>query len=489
MRFINYTHKNNNNNYYCYLIIVITLISRCGSVEVKAELNETESNEVTSNNVDHNWMDDKPDLTHPHSVKDKPSKFDLDTSGSIYTDSNSPSTTSPSESLTSTLPSPTNPNAIDSKTCDDLSVKCFRKDLEFFLDTAQTKNVLNVSDSLQIVKRKNFTAFSTRESLFDKVHRFAKNYVMKINLNKNLIDLRQPRTFFGTYFDGKNPFLTGFGLGFLAFGLKKLLFPLIIGAQIVKSILIALFLPSIIGSIGKMVGKGVSSFAQSSQGVTAQPDENFEFKDNSDFYGEDYMARQPLGTLPASAMYDEGMMVQKPDSRYSYIDSRLSPAAMLNDRYYTRHAAGGYPKKQDFKVFHDIPSSSLLLTNYDPFYSPLLSRLDAVFSRLGHTTEGCREYAVCAMYRSPARFAPYSNLISAQLSRELNELRRPSSDNPETLRFFRYMKAAKDGQDGVKCEDVYVNCEIARDDPSLRQNQAMLATYQDIDKLVHARKL
>lgn len=198
MRFINYTHKNNNNNYYCYLIIVITLISRCGSVEVKAELNETESNEVTSNNVDHNWMDDKPDLTHPHSVKDKPSKFDLDTSGSIYTDSNSPSTTSPSESLTSTLPSPTNPNAIDSKTCDDLSVKCFRKDLEFFLDTAQTKNVLNVSDSLQIVKRKNFTAFSTRESLFDKVHRFAKNYVMKINLNKNLIDLRQPRTFFGS---------------------------------------------------------------------------------------------------------------------------------------------------------------------------------------------------------------------------------------------------------------------------------------------------
>lgn len=66
------------------------------------------------------------------------------------------------------------------------------------------------------------------------------------------------------------------------------------------------------------------------------------------------MARQPLGTLPASAMYDEGMMVQKPDSRYSYIDSRLSPAAMLNDRYYTRHAAGGYPKKQDFKVNYSI---------------------------------------------------------------------------------------------------------------------------------------
>lgn len=141
------------------------------------------------------------------------------------------------------------------------------------------------------------------------------------------------------------------------------------------------------------------------------------------------------------------------------------------------------------QVFHEIPTSSLLLTNYDPFYSPLLSRLDAVFSRLGHTTEGCREYAVCAMYRSPARYAPYSNLVSAQLSRELNELRRPSSDNPDVLRFFRYMKAAKDGQDGVKCEDAYASCAIAREDQTLRQNQAMLATYQDIDKLVHARKL
>lgn len=141
------------------------------------------------------------------------------------------------------------------------------------------------------------------------------------------------------------------------------------------------------------------------------------------------------------------------------------------------------------QVFHEIPTSSLLLTNYDPFYSPLLSRLDAVFSRLGHNTEGCREFAVCAMYRSPARYAPYSNLVSAQLSRELNELRKPSSDNPDVLRFFRYMKAAKDGQDGVRCEDAYAMCDQARDTEVVRQNQAMLATYQDIDKLVHARKL
>lgn len=63
-------------------------------------------------------------------------------------------------------------------------------------------------------------------------------------------------SFIGRFGFGKNSFLTGFGLGFLAFGLKKLLLPIFIGAQIVKSILIAMFLPSILGSVGKLVGKG-----------------------------------------------------------------------------------------------------------------------------------------------------------------------------------------------------------------------------------------
>ena len=35
---------------------------------------------------------------------------------------------------------------------------------------------------------------------------------------------------------------------------------------------------------------------------------------------------------------------------------------------------------------------------------------------------------------------------------ELNELRKPTSDNPDILRFFRYMRAAKDGQVGMECK-------------------------------------
>ncbi|KAG8262567.1 hypothetical protein J6590_051055 [Homalodisca vitripennis] len=145
-------------------------------------------------------------------------------------------------------------------------------------------------------------------------------------------------------------------------------------------------------------------------------------------------------------------------------------------------------KLQDFKVFHNIPASSQLLANYDPFYSPLLSRLDSVFQQLGlgHGQEPCRERLVCDMYNNPAKFAPFSNLVSAQLSRELNELRKPSTDNPEILRFFRYMKAAKDGQDGEVCERVYGGCALPLD---TQGRPPMVTTFNDINKLVQARKL
>lgn len=78
-----------------------------------------------------------------------------------------------------------------------------------------------------------------------------------------------------------------------------------------------------------------------------------------------------------------------------------------------------------------------------------------------------------------------SNKIVKKLffSRELNELRKPASDNPEILRFFKYMKAAKDGQDGEECL-AHTGC------PSLTTSQpspAIITTY-DINKLVQARK-
>ncbi|XP_014475671.1 PREDICTED: uncharacterized protein LOC106744992 [Dinoponera quadriceps] len=499
-------------------ILAVACVRSAAGLKVQAEpatLNETARHDddvVEENELPFAGENraDRLASEHPHKMHGKPSKFDVefqaddkadyqieptraDNATTVEANSTTTMTTMTTRATTVNYPS-------NSTRCKGSRIfACLRRDFLNFLDRISRVDTYNVTESVKIVKdpRTNVTCEHRRSdgqeaNFLDKVHRYARTHVMKIQLNKDLSLAGKARTFFGSIFQGKSTFLTGFGLGFLAFGLKKLLLPLFFGMQIIKSVLLALFLPSIIGSIGNIVGKGVSSFAQSSHAPV--PEENFEFKDNSDLYNDDYLTRQPVGTLPASAMYDESMMqTQKsPDiaSRYAFVDSRISHANALSDRYYTRHVAShGLSKKQDFKVFHEIPTSSLLLTNYDPFYSPLLSRLDAVFSRLGHNTEGCREYAVCAMYRSPARYAPYSNLVSAQLSRELNELRKPSSDNPDVLRFFRYMKAAKDGQDGVKCEELYANCANAREDPSLKQNQAMLATYQDINKLVQARKI
>lgn len=92
----------------------------------------------------------------------------------------------------------------------------------------------------------------------------------------------------------------------------------------------------------------------------------------------------------------------------------------------TGMAAPGMAKKppspanmNTFQSFQKVPSSSLLLSNYDPFYSPLLSRLDSVFAqlKLNSENESCREKLICLMYANPAKYAPYSNLVSAQLSR------------------------------------------------------------------------
>lgn len=54
---------------------------------------------------------------------------------------------------------------------------------------------------------------------------------------------------------------------------------------------------------------------------------------------------------------------------------------------------------------------------YDPFYSPILQKMDNVFVQLGFNEEACRERLLCSMYKSPSRYSPHSNLISAQLSR------------------------------------------------------------------------
>ncbi|KAB0794488.1 hypothetical protein PPYR_11327 [Photinus pyralis] len=317
-----------------------------------------------------------------------------------------------------------------------------------------------------------------------KLEKYALNHYVRVNL---------PETarFFQPVEAGKSSFMAGFGMGFLAFALKKMLLPVFIGAQLIKSVLLALFLPSLLGSVGKLLGKGLSTFSGSSgsSGLghgNNDPVEDFEFKDTSPY---NVNSAPDTGTAETGLSINVATSTDKTDTinRFGYGNNMVSYTPYQSESNY-------YLKKPsvntDFKVFHKIPPSSLLLTTYDPFYSPLLSRLDAVFQQLGlgndksPKTERCREKLVCMMYANPAKYAPYSNLVSAQLSRELNELRKPSSDNPEILRFFRYMKAAKDGQDGEECL-AHSGCpSLSADQP----NPAIVTTFNEINKLVQARK-
>ncbi|XP_041631654.1 uncharacterized protein Osi24 [Drosophila kikkawai] len=311
-------------------------------------------------------------------------------------------------------------------------------------------------------------------------------------------------------------------------GLKKVMWPIYMGLQVLKSVLFAMFLPTIISSVSRLIGKGITSGSAGSVPLfirPMEPPQELDFRDNSvNFDDDSKFSLADEGKTPAGYEYNAEASQQQ--AQYAQVNgnalsqatlSRYGGQQMMQDTYLSALqsigaasfknsqsmsgslsagggvGAPGMTKKptpavmNTFQSFQKVPSSSLLLSNYDPFYSPLLSRLDSVFAqlKLDPENEACREKLICLMYANPAKYAPYSNLVSAQLSRELNELRKPTSDNPDILRFFKYMRAAKDGQDGVDCDQSFAKCKELKD----FENPAMLSTYNDINKLVQARKL
>jgi len=87
------------------------------------------------------------------------------------------------------------------------------------------------------------------------------------------------------------------------------MWPLFIGVQVVKTVLLVLFLPSIIGSVGKIAAKGLPSlsgtFSHLSQpGANVETVDDLEFKDNSlgndhdtdGTYSSAYQYNIPAGT-------------------------------------------------------------------------------------------------------------------------------------------------------------------------------------------------
>lgn len=97
---------------------------------------------------------------------------------------------------------------------------------------------------------------------------------------------------------------------------------------------------------------------------------------------------------------------------------------------------------------------------YDAFYSPILEKIDAILNGLKFNEEPCRERLICSMYKNPEKFSPHSNLISAELSRDQKELQKPKATNAAVIRFYKYVQAARDGQDQKDCIRLYPTCSV-----------------------------
>ncbi|XP_017130893.1 uncharacterized protein LOC108148378 isoform X2 [Drosophila elegans] len=98
--------------------------------------------------------------------------------------------------------------------------------------------------------------------------------------------------------------------------------------------------------------------------------------------------------------------------------------------------------------------------NYDPFYSPILLKIDKIVEQLGVKNDLCKERIVCSMYKDPATYSPHSNFISAELSRDTSELEPVTHANEAVRRFYRLIQAARDGQDQKDCQSLYPQCNM-----------------------------
>ncbi|CAL7938077.1 unnamed protein product [Xylocopa violacea] len=91
----------------------------------------------------------------------------------------------------------------------------------------------------------------------------------------------------------------------------------------------------------------------------------------------------------------------------------------------------------------------------DEFYGPIVSRLEDIFRQLRFVDEPCRERLVCSMYKNPTVYTPHSNLVSNELSRDPQELKRTGAETLSSKKFHRYLNAARLGQDGGDCLRTY----------------------------------
>ncbi|XP_047371102.1 uncharacterized protein LOC124957806 isoform X1 [Vespa velutina] len=107
------------------------------------------------------------------------------------------------------------------------------------------------------------------------------------------------------------------------------------------------------------------------------------------------------------------------------------------------------------------PNNSIVRTSTaaqiydDEYYGPIMSRLEEIFVQLRFFDESCRERLVCSMYKNPIIYSPHSNLVSNELSRDPQELKRGTLESASSQKFHKYLNAARTGQDRGDCVWMY----------------------------------
>ncbi|KAL4707048.1 hypothetical protein ACJJTC_014327, partial [Scirpophaga incertulas] len=150
------------------------------------------------------------------------------------------------------------------------------------------------------------------------------------------------------------------------FGLNKFFVPLLIGGQVLlKSILFAMFLPSILGSFGKILGKGISQLSASSSQASYPPqneDQGYN-SENKDFMGYE---TNPTGTYayPNDGFYtnmesnDGGELSNVDMSRFGTGGQRVSYLPTKNGYYKNQMAATNNYKLK--RAAHSDPTAGTI---------------------------------------------------------------------------------------------------------------------------------
>lgn len=118
---------------------------------------------------------------------------------------------------------------------------------------------------------------------------------------------------------------------------------------------------------------------------------------------------------------------------------------------------------------------------FDPFYGPLLSRLEAYFGLLRISDIPCRWKLLCHISMAPEDYKPISTLFRSLFERSQSHPK-PEQYHPSLKRYFTYVWAEKKGRrfsTVEQCAHEYSSCSTPVDELI---NKKMLLFWQTLSK-------